>query len=104
MTIICHVCAEFRNPGGDTVFTVEPNRLGCILSNVPEEIRQDRLFDMLAADGSLEAIQSLEKQKVLEADPTAGIDAEGKRKSSDMAKDTVNAKAAPAKGAASKAG
>ncbi len=49
-----------------------------ILTNVPEEIRDDPLYRMMVDDGSLTAVDSVEKRKQLENDPLRGITPEGK--------------------------
>lgn len=78
MLILSRVCAEFRNPRGETVFRITPaNRLTFL--EAPEEIRSDPLFRMLIAEGSLEAVESVDRRKQLEQDPTLGTDASGKK-------------------------
>ena len=44
MTIVSHVCAEFRNARGETIFAVPPSKLHTVLDNVPDEIREDPLY------------------------------------------------------------
>ena len=78
MLIICHVCAEFHNKTGETIFSVTPETLNGFI-NAPDEIREDPLFGMLAADGSLEAITDAKQKRTLEKDPDAGINADGKK-------------------------
>ena len=78
MLIICHVCAEFHDKKGETVFTVSPEMLNGFIT-APDEIREDPLFGMLTADGSLEAITDAKQKRTLEKDPDAGINAEGKK-------------------------
>lgn len=78
MLILSRVCAEFHDRAGQTLFTVRPGDLNSFL-DAPETIRQDPLFDLLAADGSLEAVRSVEQKRQLEADPLAGITPEGKK-------------------------
>ena len=56
MLILSRVCAEFTSRAGQPVFTVGPRDLLTFL-NAPEEIRADPLFRLLAADGSLEAVE-----------------------------------------------
>ncbi len=80
MLILSRVCAEFHDRAGQTLFTVRPGDLNSFL-DAPETIRQDPLFDLLAADGSLEAVRSVEQKRQLEADPLAGITPEGKKAS-----------------------
>ena len=107
MLILPRVCAEFRNPRGDVIFTVPPSaRLQ--VQEAPDEIRQDPLFDMLIAERSLEAVVSAAQQRKLENDPAAGADAAG-RKADPVAPDALAAKtgssapAAPAAKASGKA-
>ena len=78
MLIISHVCAEFHDPSGRTIFTITPDKFNSFL-DAPEEIRQDPLYAMLAADGSIEDARSAERKRAMEADPNAGIDQEGKK-------------------------
>ena len=77
MLIISRVCAEFKNKAGETVYRVKPGDLG-LIREAPEAIREDVLFGLLVADGSLEAVESVSRKKVLENDPMLGTDAEGK--------------------------
>ena len=79
MLIICHVCAEFHNKTGETIFTVTPEMLNGFIT-APEEIREDPLFGMLVADGSLETGVDERQRKILEKDPVAEVTAEGKKK------------------------
>ena len=80
MLIVCHVCAEFHDKKGEAVFTVSPDMLNQFLT-APEEIREDPLFGMLVADGSLETAMNEKQKKTLERDPMAGVTAEGKKAS-----------------------
>ena len=77
MLIISRVCAEFHDVKGEPIFAVTPT-LRNVITEAPESIRQDPLFDMLLNDGSLEAVNSLAQKQRLENDPTAGHDATGK--------------------------
>ena len=77
MLIISRVCAEFKNGAGEIVYRVKPGDLG-LIREAPEAIREDVLFGLLVADGSLEAVESVSRKKVLENDPMLGTDAEGK--------------------------
>ena len=104
MLILSRVCADFTDRNGRTVFSVTPDKLLSFL-DAPDDIRQDPLFDLLTADGSMEAVHSVEKRKALEADPAAGTDAEGRRKPAAKAKEPASAKEAHAPDAdAAKAG
>ena len=80
MLILSRVCAEFRDKSGAVIFNIPPSRLMSFL-DAPEEIQADPLFRMLMEDGSLEAVRSVDQQRELEADPAAGITAEGKKPS-----------------------
>ena len=78
MLILSRVCAEFRDGAGAVLFRVAPkDRL--TLLEAPDAIRNDPLFDLLLAEGSLEAVASAERRRQLENDPALGIDASGKR-------------------------
>ena len=79
MTILCRVCAEFRNPDGTLI-----HKVGTAERNVPHQapdmIIRDPLFTLLESDGSLTAVTTKAEEKKLEnTDPTAGVDASGKR-------------------------
>ncbi len=78
MLIICHVCAEFHDKNGETVFTVTPDMLTGFIT-APEGIREDPLFNMLMADGSLEAGFTEKEKKAREQNPAEGITAEGRK-------------------------
>ena len=78
MTILSHVCVDFYDKQQNLIFSVSPNLLNCILT-APDEIQQDPIFDMLLADHSLEAVQTIDQKKWLENDPTEGVTAEGKK-------------------------
>ena len=81
MLILSRVCAEFTDRAGKTLFTIGPGQLLSFLE-APESIREDPLFGMMLADGSLEAVRSVEQRRNLEADPVSGTDAEGKKPAS----------------------
>ncbi len=78
MTILSHVCVDFYDKQRNLLFSIPPTLLNCILT-APDEIRQDPIFDMLLADHSLEAVQTIDQKKRLENDPTDGVTAEGKK-------------------------
>ena len=80
MTIIAHVCAEFCDSRHNPIYTITKPMLDDILYDVPEAIREDPLFDMLVADGSLKAVETAADRKAAEKDPLAGITAEGRKK------------------------
>ena len=52
MTILSHVCVDFTDKSGRSVFTVTPNLIDCVLT-APDEIQEDPIFDMLLEDHSL---------------------------------------------------
>ena len=78
LTIFSRVCVDFRSRSGESIFTIGPDRRFCFMK-APDSIREDPIFDMLIADGSLEVTEERALQKRLEADPMKGISAEGKR-------------------------
>lgn len=90
MLILSRVCAEFRDRNGAVIFRVTPATRLTFLE-VPEAVREDPLFSLLLADGSVEAVTSAGERKRLEADPLQGADPSGRR-------------AAPAAGAAARSG
>ena len=80
MTLIAHVCAEFCDSHRNPIYTITQPMLNDFLYNVPEAIREDPLFAMLIAEGSLKAVESATDRKAAEKDPLAGITAEGRKK------------------------
>ena len=80
MTLIAHVCAEFVDSRRNPIYTITQPMLNDVLYNVPDTIREDPLFAMLLADGSLKAVESAADRKAAEKDPLAGITAEGRKK------------------------
>ena len=78
MLAIFRVCAEFHNRKGGKILTVRPENMLTFME-VPEEIREDPLFSLLSADGSLEVVNRADHQRVLEQNPSAGVTAEGKK-------------------------
>ena len=77
MLLIPYVCAEFRDRSGNPVYRITPEMRGC-LTEAPEAIKQDLLFDMLVADGSIKVPESESQKRVLEADPMVGVTADGR--------------------------
>ncbi len=77
MRIISHVCADFYDSEGAVIFSVTPSDRKSLVE-APEAIRQDPLFAMLVSDGSIEAVISDDRKRVLEQDPETGIDETGK--------------------------
>ena len=78
MLILSRVCAQFHNAQGETLFSVTPVMRN-IFTEAPETIREDPLFDLLVADGSMEVAITAARQKMLENDPVKGTDASGKK-------------------------
>ena len=99
MLIIPYVCAEFRDRNGNRIHRITPEMRGC-LTEVPDAVRQDLLFDMLVADGSIKVPQNESQKKVLEQDPMVGVSPEGK---SDVLKEEKPAKPGKKPGAEEKA-
>ncbi len=77
MRIISHVCADFYDSEGAVIFSVTPSDRKSLVE-APEAIRQDPLFALLVADGSIEAVVTDDRKRVLEQDPETGIDETGK--------------------------
>jgi len=79
MRILSRVCAIFKDRNGNEIHRITRNDL-MVMHDAPDAIRQDPLFNLLVADRSLEVIPegNKKKEKQLENDPTAGIDASGK--------------------------
>ena len=79
MLIISRVCAEFHHPKtGEKIFAVTPaDRLSFL--NAPDSIKLDPLYELLRAEGSLEAVVSADQKMRLEGNPMAGFDPSGKR-------------------------
>ena len=90
MLILSRVCVEFRDHAGMPVFRVNPWERNALME-APEAIREDPIFALLEAEGSLDVVKSEKQAKVLEADPIQGTDASGKRKSSNKKKTAAEA-------------
>ena len=78
MMILSRVCVDFRDRRGKTLFSVTPSDL-MVLREAPEAIRDDPIFDLLLAEGSMEVVVSADRRKALENDPVQDTDASGKR-------------------------
>ncbi len=85
MLIIPYVCAEFHDKAGSVLYRITPAMRGRI-EEAPESIKQDILFNMLVADGSIKVPQNESQKKVLEQDPLVGVTAEGKSETGKPAK------------------
>ena len=77
MLIVSHVCAEFHDAKGEILFAVTPAIRNTFIE-APESIRQDPLFHLLVAEGSLEAAFTKERKTALEHNPESGLDGTGK--------------------------
>ena len=77
MLIIPYVCAEFHDKAGSVLYRITPAMRGRI-EEAPESIKQDILFNMLVADGSIKVPETAAQKKTLEQDPMVGVTAEGK--------------------------
>ena len=77
MLIIPYVCAEFRDRNGNRIHRITPDMIGLFI-DAPEAIRQDLLFQMLLADGSIKTPEDAKKNRNLENDPMKGAGADGK--------------------------
>ena len=77
MLIIASVCAEFRDRHGNTVYRIKAEDLN-LFREAPESVKEDPLFDLLVADGSIRFPEDAVSRKKLENDPTAGQTASGK--------------------------
>ena len=78
MMIMSHVSVEFRDREGNSLMVIPESQINKLIYDAPEGIRQDPLFDLMVADGSLVATDR-NACKELEADPLAGLTAEGKK-------------------------
>ncbi len=79
MEIVSHVCAEFRDRRGLILLSIGPNLIRETLV-VPDAIREDPLFGLLVAEGSMKVFESREDLREFEKDPMKDIDATGKKK------------------------
>ena len=77
MLIIPYVCADFRDKSGNTIFRITPDMIRT-MQEVPEAIKQDLLFDMLVADGSIKTPETAAQRKLLEQEPMLGMTADGR--------------------------
>ena len=77
MLIIPYVCADFHDKNGNRIFRITADMLRT-MQDVPEAIRQDLLFDLLVADGSIKTPETAAQRKLLEQEPMLGMTADGK--------------------------
>ena len=88
MKILSRVCVDFTDKTGTVIYRIRPADRLVYKDDAPEAIREDPIFQMLLADGSIEVIETVEQRKKLESDPVAGTDATGKKEKSDTQADT----------------
>lgn len=84
MLIIPYVCADFHDKAGNRIFRITADMLRT-MQDVPEAIRQDLLFDMLVADGSIKTPETAAQRKLLEQEPMLGMTADGKAEKAEKA-------------------
>ena len=77
MLILSRVCADFFDRNNNLLHRIVASDLGHY-RDVPEAIKEDRLFQMLVDDRSILFPEDAAKDKALEQDPYAGATAEGK--------------------------
>ena len=94
MTILSHVSVDFTYKHHNILFSVPPHLIDCVLT-APDEIQQDPIFDLLLADGSLEAVRSVARKKALENDPANEVTAEGKKPKATKASTAEKAESTP---------
>lgn len=68
MLIVAYVCAEFHDKNGTVIHRIRPEDLR-VVTEAPEAIRQDPLFDLLVREGSLKVPDTKTEVKKLENDP-----------------------------------
>ncbi len=79
MKMLSRVCVDFQDTKGNVIFRIRPADRLRYIDDAPDAIRDDLLFKMLVAEGSIEVVESAAQRKALEQDPTAGADATGKK-------------------------
>ncbi len=72
MLIVARVCAEFRRKDRSVIYTIRPNELLCFLE-VPDEVAEDPYFQVLMADGSIDAPVTKAEIKRLEDNPRKSL-------------------------------
>ena len=77
MLIIPYVAAEFRDRNGSVIHRLTAEDRGT-LHEAPDAIREDLLFGLLVADGSIKVAENEGQKKTLERDPMAGVTADGR--------------------------
>ena len=81
MKMLSRVCADFQDVKGNVIFRIRPADRLRYIDDAPDAIRDDLLFKMLVAEGSIEVVESAAQRKALEQDPTAGALADGRKAS-----------------------
>ena len=81
MKMLSRVCADFTDSKGNVIYRITPADRLVYKEDVPEAIREDLLFKLLLADGSIEVVETVEQRKKIEQDPTAGTLADGRKAS-----------------------
>ena len=79
MLILSRVCAEFHDRKGAVIHRITPAMIG-LFHDAPDAIRDDLLFKLLVADGSIKTPEDAKKNRNLEQDPMAGATADGREK------------------------
>ena len=95
MLIISSVCADFRDRNGNTVHRIKAGDLN-LFREAPEAIKEDPLFALLVADGSIRFPEDAFSRRKLENDPAAGMTASGKSLDKALKPEKAEKKPAPA--------
>ena len=77
MLIIAHVCADFVDRKGVTLFRIKPEMLRTFLE-VPDAVRDTLMFQFLLRDGSIKVPETKAEKKKLEQDPAENMAPDGK--------------------------
>ena len=77
MLILSRVCADFYDKNRKRLGRITRKDLG-VFFDIPEDVKQDPLFQMLVDDKSILFPEDTATKKALENDPMAGADATGK--------------------------
>ena len=77
MRIIAYVCSDLYDRTHTRVHRIRRTDLG-VLADAPDWIAEDPMFRLLVKDGSVKVAESRAAEKVLENNPMAGINAEGR--------------------------
>ena len=85
MTLLSRVCCQFCDRNGKVVYTIHRDQLLQPLLGVPEEIREDKLFEWMIKEGTLEVLTKEEELKRAENDPEKRPEKAGGTKNSSAA-------------------